>query len=180
MAGLKGTKTEKNLLEALAGESMARNKYTYYEEKAREDGEEEVAELFARMARNECAHAKIWFRLLHDGIGDTDKNIQEAAGGENQEWRFMYPDFAKTAREEGLDHIAAMFERVAAIEKDHEYTFLKTYAELKSGAYESPQMHEKTVYRCTICGASYDEEPEACDTCGAVGYFKKGTALVMG
>ena len=119
MAELKGSKTEKNLLEAFAGESMARNKYTYYASKAKKDGYVQIAELFEETAANEKEHAKIWFKLLQ-GIGSTQENLLDAAQGENYEWTDMYAKFAEEAREEGFDKIAELFEGVAAIEKEHE------------------------------------------------------------
>lgn len=114
---LKGTKTEKNLMEAFAGESQARNKYTYFASKAKKDGFEQIARIFQETADNEKEHAKLWFKLLNDGIGSTEDNLQAAADGENYEWTDMYAKFAKEAREEGFDHIAFLFEGVAKIEE---------------------------------------------------------------
>ena len=117
---LKGTKTEANLQAAFAGESQARNKYTYYASKARKDGYEQIAAIFEETANNEKEHAKIWFKLLHGGsIQDTASNLKDAAEGENHEWTSMYPTFAKEAREEGFDEIAYLFDAVGAIEKEH-------------------------------------------------------------
>ena len=116
MPELKGSKTEANLMTAFAGESQARNKYTYYASKAKKDGYVQIAALFEETANNEKEHAKIWFKLLHGGIGDTIDNLKDAAAGENYEWTDMYAGFAKTAREEGFDHIADLFEGVAKIE----------------------------------------------------------------
>ena len=113
MGNLKGTKTEANLMAAFAGESMARNKYTYYSSKAKKDGFEQISVLFTETANNEKEHAKIWFKLLHDGIADTSANLTDAAAGENYEWTQMYPEFAKMAREEGFDKISYLFESVA-------------------------------------------------------------------
>ena len=113
---LKGSKTETNLMAAFAGESEARNKYTYYASKARKEGYEQIADLFEETAANEREHAKLWFKLIH-GIGTTEENLKDAAAGENYEWTDMYATFAKEAREEGFDRIAALFEGVAAIEK---------------------------------------------------------------
>ena len=115
---LKGSRTEANLMAAFAGESQARNKYTYYASKARKDGYVQIAELFEVTANNEKEHAKLWFKLLHDGIGATEDNLLDAALGEQYEWTDMYAGFAKEAREEGFDHIADLFEGVAAIEKE--------------------------------------------------------------
>ena len=115
---LKGSKTEANLMTAFAGESQARNKYTYYASKAKKDGFEQIANLFLETANNEKEHAKIWFKLLHDGaVPDTITNLKDAAAGENYEWTEMYAEFAKTAKEEGFDKIAFLFEKVADIEK---------------------------------------------------------------
>ena len=117
---LKGSKTEKNLMTAFAGESQARNKYTYYAGKAKKEGFEQIAAIFQETADNEKEHAKIWFKLLHDGIQDTATNLKDAAAGENYEWTDMYATFAKEAKEEGFDQIAFLFESVAKIEKEHE------------------------------------------------------------
>ena len=119
MKELKGTKTEKNLATAFAGESEARNKYTYYASQAKKDGYVQISNLFLETAENEKEHAKIWFKLLH-GIGTTAENLLDAAKGENYEWTDMYATFAKEAKEEGFDHIAFLFEQVAAIEKEYE------------------------------------------------------------
>ena len=122
---LKGTKTEANLQAAFAGESQARNKYTYYASKAKKDGFVQIANLFEETANNEKEHAKIWFKLLHDGdIPSTAENLEDAAAGENYEWTDMYARFAKEAKEEGFDHIAFLFEKVGEIEKEHEKRYL--------------------------------------------------------
>ena len=123
---LKGSKTETNLMAAFAGESQARNKYTYYASKARKEGYVQIANLFEETAANEKEHAKMWFKLIH-GIGTTEENLKDAAAGENYEWTDMYATFAKEAREEGFDHIAELFEGVAAIEKEHEERFWRTW-----------------------------------------------------
>ena len=136
---LKGTKTEANLMTAFAGESQARNKYTYYASKAKKDGYEQIAALFLETANNEKEHAKIWFKLLHDGIPDTAANLLDAAEGENYEWTDMYATFAKEAKEEGFDDIAFLFEGVAKIEKEHEERYL---ALLKN--VDTKQVFEKT------------------------------------
>ena len=120
MPELKGSKTEKNLMTAFAGESQARNKYTYYASKARKDGYVQIANIFEETANNEKEHAKMWFKLLNGGIGSTAENLRDAAAGENYEWTDMYASFAKEAREEGFEEIARQFEGVAAIEKEHE------------------------------------------------------------
>ena len=121
MSNLKGTKTEANLMAAFAGESQARNKYTYYASKAKKDGYVQIANIFEETAANEKEHAKIWFKLLHDGaIPDTMTNLKDAAEGENYEWTDMYAQFAKEAREEGFEDIAVLFDEVGKIEKEHE------------------------------------------------------------
>ena len=123
---LKGSNTEKNLMEAFAGESQARNKYTYYAAQAKKDGYVQISRIFEETANNEKEHAKIWFKLLHGGkIADTLTNLEDAANGENYEWTDMYATFAKEAREEGFNDIALLFENVAKIEKDHEERYRK-------------------------------------------------------
>ena len=122
---LKGTKTEKNLWTAFAGESQARNKYNYYASKARKEGYEQIAELFEATANNEKEHAKLWFKLLHGGMPSTVENLKDAAAGENYEWTDMYAQFAKEAREEGFEDIARVMDGVAAIEKEHEIRYRK-------------------------------------------------------
>ena len=130
---IKGSKTEANLLAAFSGESQARNKYTYYASKARKDGYVQIANIFEETANNEKEHAKMWFKLLNGGIGDTLSNLKDAAAGENYEWTDMYAGFAKTAREEGFDHIADLFEGVAKIEKEHEERYLKLVQNIEGG-----------------------------------------------
>ena len=133
MENLKGTKTETNLKTAFAGESQARNKYTYYASKAKKEGFEQIANLFLETANNEKEHAKIWFKLLHDGMPDTVENLKDAADGENYEWTDMYAKFAKEAKEEGFDHIAYLFEEVGKIEKEHEERYRKLLANIEGG-----------------------------------------------
>ena len=131
---LKGSKTEANLMAAFAGESQARNKYSYYASKARKDGYQQIADIFEETAANEKEHAKIWFKLLHDGeVPDTATNLADAAAGENYEWTDMYAGFAKEAREEGFTHIAFLFEQVAKIEKEHEERYRKLLANVEGG-----------------------------------------------
>ena len=130
---LKGSKTEENLLAAFAGESEARNKYTYYASKARKEGYVQIANIFEETAANEKEHAKIWFKLLKGGIGTTAENLADAAAGENYEWTDMYATFAKEAREEGFDEIATLFEGVAAIEKEHEERYKKLLENVEKG-----------------------------------------------
>ena len=161
---LKGSKTEKNLMTAFAGESQARNKYTYYASKARKDGYVQIAELFEETANNEKEHAKMWFKLFH-GIGSTAENLLDAAEGENYEWTDMYDGFAKTAEEEGFPELAAKFRLVAAIEKRHE----ERYRALLHNV-ETAQVFEKSevkVWECRNCGHIVvgTAAPEVCPTC---------------
>ena len=163
---LKGTKTEKNLMAAFAGESEARNKYTYYASKAKKDGYVQIAALFEETAANEKEHAKIWFKLLHDGaVGPTAENLEDAAQGENYEWTDMYPSFAKEAREEGFEQIAALFEAVAAIEKEHEERYRKLLANVQGGLVFSRD--EDQIWQCSNCGHIVvgKKAPEVCPVC---------------
>lgn len=164
MSNLKGTKTEKNLMEAFAGESMARNKYTYFASKAKKDGYEQISALFLETANNEKEHAKIWFKLL-SGIGTTEENLKAAAAGENEEWTDMYARMAREAREEGFDQIADLFEGVAAIEKEHEERYLKLLENIEKD--EVFKKNVKTVWICRNCGHIVDSEtaPEKCPVC---------------
>lgn len=181
MKELKGTQTERNLKAAFQGESMARNKYTFFEIQARDEGHEDIARLFARMAKNEMTHAKIWYEAVMGIIGDTDANIKTAVSGENDEWSSMYPRFAQVARDEGFEELAEMFENVARIEKNHELEFLKAYAALRgsSSGKSKTDAVEKTAqrprqqgYRCMFCGAVYEKRPDVCSTCKAIGSFE--------
>lgn len=154
MKDLKGSKTEANLLTAFAGESQARNKYTYYASKAKKDGFVQIAKLFEETAANEKEHAKIWFKLLHGGsIADTETNLADAANGENFEWTEMYPTFAKEAKEEGFDHIAFLFEEVAKIEKEHEERYKKLLQNIKDGIVFHRQSEQE--WECANCGHVY-------------------------
>jgi rubrerythrin len=162
---LKGTKTEANLLAAFAGESQARNKYTYYAAQARKEGLNQIAAFFEETAGNEKEHAKIWFKLLHDGIPDTNTNLADAAAGEHYEWTDMYAGFAKTAKEEGFTKIAYLFEAVAAIEKEHEARYNKLLDNLKDGTVF--KRGEKQKWICANCGHVHygNEAPEKCPVC---------------
>ena len=162
---LKGSKTEKNLMAAFSGESEARNKYTYYASKAKKDGYVQIAKLFEETASNEKEHAKIWFKLLKDGIGATADNLADAAAGENYEWTEMYPTFAKEAREEGFDHIAYLFEEVAKIEKEHEERYKKLLSNIEEGIVFSRD--GETVWQCSNCGHIHvgKNAPEMCPVC---------------
>ena len=166
MKELKGTKTEKNLMEAFAGESQARNKYTYFASKAKKEGYEQIAALFQETADNEKEHAKIWFKLLNGGeIGTTEENLKAAADGENYEWTDMYAEFAKTAKEEGFDHIAYLFEEVAKIEKEHEERYLKLLENVKEGkVFEAGEVK---IWKCRNCGHIVvgTKAPEVCPVC---------------
>ena len=162
---LKGTKTEKNLMEAFAGESQARNKYTYFASKAKKDGFEQIARIFQETADNEKEHAKLWFKLLNDGIGSTEDNLQAAADGVNYEWTDMYAKFAKEAREEGFDHIAFLFEGVAKIEKEHEERYKKLLENVKGGLVFSRDNEQ--IWQCANCGHIVvgKAAPEVCPVC---------------
>ncbi len=163
---LKGTKTEKNLWEAFAGESQARVKYNYYAKAAKKEGYEQISAIFDETSDNEKEHAKLWFKYLHDGsIPDTITNLGDAANGENYEWSEMYRDFAKVAREEGFDEIAEKFEGVAKVEKEHE----KRYRILLENV-EDHKVFEKTsetVWKCRNCGHIYNgtKAVEICPVC---------------
>lgn len=165
MAELKGSKTEKNLMEAFAGESMARNKYTYYASKAKKDGYEQIAALFEETAGNEKEHAKMWFKLLNGGIGTTEENLKAAAEGENYEWTDMYAKFAEDAKAEGFDYIAKLFEGVAAIEKEHEERYLKLLQNINDGITFSRD--GDTIWKCRNCGhiCIGPKAPEVCPVC---------------
>lgn len=162
---LKGSKTEANLMTAFAGESMARNKYTYYASKAKSEGYVQIANLFEETAANEKEHAKIWFKLLHDGIGETSANLLDAAEGEYYEWTDMYAGFAKVAKEEGFDRIAFLFESVAKIEKEHEARYRKLLANVEGGLVFSKD--EDVVWICSNCGHIMigKKAPEKCPVC---------------
>lgn len=161
---LKGSQTEKNLWAAFAGESQARNKYTYYASKAKKDGYVQISNIFAETADNEKEHAKMWFKLVA-GIGDTVDNLKAAAAGENDEWTSMYPEFAKVAREEGFDKIANLFEMVAKIEKEHEERYKLLVQNIEEGAVF--KKGEKIIWQCLNCGyvCEATEAPEVCPVC---------------
>lgn len=170
---LKGTKTEKNLLEAFAGESQARNKYTYFASQARKDGYQQIAAIFEETAFNEKEHAKIWFKLLHDGMPSTKENLKDAAAGENYEWTDMYATFAKEAKEEGFEDIAALFEGVAKIEKHHEERYLALLNRIETNTVF--ERENEQVWLCTNCGHIHvgTSAPEVCPVCDhAQKYFE--------
>ena len=162
----KNSKTYKNLEQAFAGESQAHTKYQYYASRAKKDGFEQISEIFAETAHNEKEHAKIWFKLLHDGaVPKTADNLKDSASGENYEWTDMYKHFAEEARAEGYDDIAEKFEQVAAIEKEHEQRYLK----LLEGVEQDKvfQSDKVTVWKCRNCGYIYvgDKAPAECPVC---------------
>jgi len=174
---LKGTKTEKNLLTAFAGESQARNRYTYFASQAKKDGFVQIQSIFEETANQEKEHAKRLFKFLQGGdveisaafpagvIGTTAENLVAAAGGEKHEWTTMYPEFAQVAREEGLDEIAAVFEAIAVAEKQHEARYLRLLKNVKAGTvFKKP---ETVVWRCRNCGYLHEgaEAPDVCPAC---------------
>jgi len=163
---LKGSKTWENLQTAFAGEAQARTKYTFYASQAKKDGYEQIAEIFMETAENEKEHAKIWFKILHDGkVPDTMTNLKDAAAGENYEWTDMYATFAKVAREEGFEDIAKKFEEVAKIEKHHEERYQKLIENLDTGKVFKRE--KVVVWQCRNCGHLYigAEAPEICPVC---------------
>ena len=162
---LKGSRTEKNLLEAFAGESMDRNKYTFYASKAKKEGYEQIASLFLETADNEKEHAKLWFKALHDGMPSTLENLLDAANGENFEWTDMYARMAKEAREEGFEELAILFEGVGKIEKEHEERYRQLIKNLEEG-----KVFEKNgivIWKCRNCGHIHvgKEAPQICPVC---------------
>ena len=163
---LKGSKTEANLMAAFAGESQARNKYTYYASQAKKDGYEQIAAIFEETAGNEKEHAKMWFKLLHDGkVPSTVENLKDAASGENFEWTQMYQEFAATAREEGFNQIAYLFEEVGKIEKHHEERYLKLLDNIDNNLVF--EKGEEKVWICRNCGHVYvgTKALDACPVC---------------
>jgi rubrerythrin len=177
MASLKGTKTEKNLLTAFAGESQARNRYTYFSKQAKKEGYVQIADIFEETANQEKEHAKRLFKLLEGGeveiagafpagvIGTTLENLKEAAGGENHEWTSMYPDFAKVARQEGFEDIAKILDAIAVAEKQHEKRYLDLAANIEAGRVF--KRDQSTTWRCRNCGYLHEgtEAPEECPAC---------------
>ena len=161
---LKGTKTEKNLWEAFAGQSQARNKYTYFASKAKKDGYVQIAKIFEETAANEKEHAEIWFKLLK-GIGTTAENLKAAAEGENYEWTDMYAEMAKDAREEGFDHIAFLFDEVGKIEREHEERYRKLLANVEGGLVFSRD--GDMIWQCSNCGHIHvgKDAPKMCPVC---------------
>lgn len=163
---LKGSKTEQNLKTAFAGESQARNKYTYYAAQAKKEGFNQISEIFEETAGNEREHAKIWFKLLNGGnIPNTETNLKDAADGEHYEWTDMYADFAKTAKEEGFAKIGYLFEEVGKIEKEHEERYLKLLQNVKE--QKVFKKADKVVWQCANCGHLHfgTEALEVCPVC---------------
>ena len=166
MANLKGTKTEANLMEAFAGESQARNKYTFFASRAKKNGYEQIAAIFEETAANEKEHAEIWFKLLCGGnIGDTAENLKIAAAGEHEEWTEMYKRMASDARAEGFNDIAVLFDLVASIEKTHEERYLKLLGNIEDDSVFVKK--EKVVWICRNCGHIVDSKsaPQMCPVC---------------
>ncbi len=166
MKNLEGTKTYANLMAAFAGESMARNKYTYYASQAKKDGYVQMAAIFEETAKNEMEHAKLWFKLIHGGsVPKTPENLKDAAAGEHDEWVDMYDRMAKEAREEGFDKIADMFDGVGAIEKEHEERYLKLLANIEDDSVFSKD--GSVVWKCSNCGHihSGSSAPDMCPVC---------------
>ncbi|NLB79175.1 MAG: rubrerythrin family protein [Clostridiaceae bacterium] len=173
MKDLKGTKTLENLNAAFAGESMARNKYNYYASAAKKEGYNQIAEIFEETAGNEKEHAKIWFKLIHEGVGKTMENLVDAAAGENYEWTEMYPGFAKDAREEGFEKIALLFEMVADIEKEHAARYEKLHDKVVNKVILETE--DIVVWHCANCGHLHigKKAPAVCPVCDhPQGYFK--------
>lgn len=162
---LKGSRTESNLMAAFAGESQARNKYTYYSSVAKKEGYEQISKIFLETADNEKEHAKIWFKLLRDGMPNTMDALLDAAGGENYEWTEMYAQFAKEAREEGFTKIAGLFEMVAKIEKEHEERYRKLIKNLETD--EVFIREDVVIWECSNCGHIHvgQKAPEKCPVC---------------
>ena len=166
MPELKGSKTEQNLMTAFAGESQARNKYTYYASQAKKEGFVQISKIFEETANNEKEHAKIWFKYLHGGsVQNTIQNLEDAAAGENYEWTDMYATFAKEAKEEGFDELAVLFEMVAKIEKAHEERYRKLLESVKQDKVFVRD--KKIVWECANCGHHHEAEnaPELCPVC---------------
>ena len=173
MRELKGTKTEANLMAAFAGESQARNKYTFFANKAREDKFIQIADIFEETAENERAHAEIWYKILSAGIGQTLENLHSAADGEHYEHETMYPEFAKCAREEGFEEIAALFEKVGAIEEEHEKRFKRLADNIENGRVFYKD--DDVWWQCENCGHTVrlKDAPDHCPVCGQPqGYFE--------
>ena len=173
MKDLKGSKTEANLMTAFAGESQARVKYGFYAAQAKKEGYEQISEIFKLTSDNEAAHAKVWFKLLHDGMPATLDNLADCVAGEHYEWSSMYSDFANVARSEGYEEVAVLFEMVAGVEKEHEERYKQLSDNIKQQkVFQKP---EKVYWQCRYCGRIHYAEsvPEICPICGhPQGYFQ--------
>jgi len=166
MKDLKGTRTEQNLRDAFSGESQARNKYSYFASKAKQEGYVQISKVFEETSNNEKEHAKIWFKLLCGGqLGDTIANLKDAAAGENYEWTTMYSDFAKVAYEEGFDDIATLFEQVGDIEKVHEKRYQKLLENIQNGIVFARE--NDVIWECGNCGHYHTDSqaPQTCPVC---------------
>lgn len=172
-AKLKGSQSHQNLLDAFKGESMARNKYSFFADVAKEEGYEQIAAIFNETAGNEKEHAEVWYKVLHDGLDDTLANLKDATEGETHEYTSMYPEYAKTAKEEGFDDLARLFEQAASIERTHSMRFIKLEQNIQSG--ETFKRDYVVVWECKNCGNRVvgTEAPEHCPFCGyPKGYFQ--------
>ncbi len=169
---IKGTRSEENIKKSFVNEAEAIIRYLIYADTAKKEGNTAAAELFKRMAKNELEHAKTWFRYIHDTDTDTLTNLAHSAGSENAEWKTIYPNAAMTAKAEGLSDIAAMFEKIASIECDHERRFMEQLISEGEKAVEQPTA-KTSSYFCLFCGMSSDSLKEICDVCGAVKSFVK-------
>lgn len=170
---INGTESLENVKTAFACESQARNRYTYYARQARLEGDEKTAELFEEMADNEKEHAKVWYKVLNNGVAASLENLEDAAARERSEWEYMYPSFAQKAREDGLELLAIMFDNVAAIEKNHQMMFQERIEQLKSGAQIPESAGEKTVYICGSCGFLSDQQLRVCPVCEEKDRFRE-------
>lgn len=174
---IKNTKSEENINAAFAGESMARSKYLFFAQQAKAEGHDTECALFERMAQNELAHAKLWFSLLNPDKGTTADCLTKAAAGEHGEWADMYPSFAAQAREDGLEDLAIMFEKVAGIESLHERTFLQALVDLSAetgkGVEVTVPENSAMAYRCMFCGMESENPLDVCPVCQAIGAFEK-------
>lgn len=164
-----GSKTEQNIKAAFTSEAIARCRYAAFAQGAREEGREDIAELFEKMSENEKEHAKLWYRIFHSGYGKCDSNLENAADKEGVEWKTMYPKFAKAAHEEGFDEIAVLFERIASIEYDHERRFTEALLQLSNGKEGEKIVIGKSdeKYYCTFCGNVSETPLDLCPVCGA-------------
>lgn len=171
---LHGTESLENVKTAFACESQARNRYTYFAMQARLEGDIKTAELFEEMANNEKEHAKVWYKVLNSGLSSTLQNLEDSSNRESEEWESMYPAFAQTAREEGLELLAIMFDNIAAIEKNHEMLFKERLGEVKTNSSsDHDSTKAKSVYVCQNCGFVSDELLPLCTVCEEENTFKE-------